>query len=204
MSGPQRRASILEAASRVFERTGDLGSTTTKMIAQEAGVNEATLYRHFDTKEDLFYAAVVEPLQLPIREFFSQVELPEGPMSADERQAFLSRVMYSMVVRLSGQLGGLGLVLFGNPETARRFYEAAWEPAVRELAEGWRAIFDRAGLKDYNDPYLSAHVVVGTCLMVAISRRLTGDSDRGDDQEMRERCSELARMMYSGAFAYDD
>lgn len=50
----------------VFERTGDIGSATTKMIAQEAGINEAILYRHFGSKEEIFYTSVVEPLYLPI------------------------------------------------------------------------------------------------------------------------------------------
>ena len=48
---------ILEAAARVYAETGFRG-TTTRRVAQEAGVNEVTLFRHFGTKEALVKAAL--------------------------------------------------------------------------------------------------------------------------------------------------
>lgn len=44
---------IIEAARELFMENGFKG-TTTKMIAQKAGVNEATLFRHFKSKEGIF------------------------------------------------------------------------------------------------------------------------------------------------------
>lgn len=198
LSASDRRANILQAARRVFERTGDLGSATTKMIAQEAGINEAVLYRHFDSKEEIFYASVVEPLHLPIDAFVKRAQPPAQRMTREERVTFMQTVMSDMVDQLAEAMPALGLVLFGSPSVATSFYNSAWEPALRDLAEGWRKIFEDAGLTDYNDPYLSAQVVIGTCLMLAIER------SRGnlDDRVQRERCAELARMMYDGVFAH--
>lgn len=48
---------ILDAAARVYCETGFRG-TTTRRVAQEAGVNEITLFRHFGTKEALVKAAL--------------------------------------------------------------------------------------------------------------------------------------------------
>lgn len=48
---------IVEAAGRVFARHGLAGSTT-RAIAEEAGVNEVTLFRHFQTKDRLLAAVV--------------------------------------------------------------------------------------------------------------------------------------------------
>lgn len=48
---------ILDAAARVYCETGFRG-TTTRRVAQEAGVNEITLFRHFGTKEALLKAAL--------------------------------------------------------------------------------------------------------------------------------------------------
>ena len=48
---------ILDAAARIFEEVG-FRETTTRRIADEAGVNEVTLFRHFRTKERLLMAAV--------------------------------------------------------------------------------------------------------------------------------------------------
>ncbi|KLU67612.1 biofilm operon icaADBC HTH-type negative transcriptional regulator IcaR [Desulfosporosinus acididurans] len=46
---------IIEAAKQLFVDHGFKG-TTTKMIAKEANVNEATLFRHFKNKEGIFLA----------------------------------------------------------------------------------------------------------------------------------------------------
>lgn len=48
---------ILDAAARVFEEVG-FREATTRRIADEAGVNEVTLFRHFRSKERLLIAAV--------------------------------------------------------------------------------------------------------------------------------------------------
>ncbi len=51
------RARILEAATRVYTEAGFRG-TTTRRVAQEADVNEVTLFRHFGTKDALVKAAL--------------------------------------------------------------------------------------------------------------------------------------------------
>lgn len=51
------RESLLRAAIKVFAETGTRGATT-RRIAQEADVNEVTLFRHFKSKEDLLREAV--------------------------------------------------------------------------------------------------------------------------------------------------
>jgi AcrR family transcriptional regulator len=49
----ETRNKIMKVALRLFSEQGYY-STPTKLIAQEAGVNELTLFRHFGTKERLF------------------------------------------------------------------------------------------------------------------------------------------------------
>lgn len=51
------RESLLEAAVEVFADLGWRG-TTTRRVAERAGVNEVTLFRHFGSKEALIEAAV--------------------------------------------------------------------------------------------------------------------------------------------------
>jgi AcrR family transcriptional regulator len=53
LSAEERRKAIIAAARRVFAAKGFHG-TTTRDLAQAAGVSEALLYRHFPTKEALF------------------------------------------------------------------------------------------------------------------------------------------------------
>jgi AcrR family transcriptional regulator len=53
------RDSLLDAAAHVL-RTRGLGRATTKEIAKASGYSEATLYKHFDSKEELFVAVLHE------------------------------------------------------------------------------------------------------------------------------------------------
>lgn len=57
------RERILEAAARVFAEKG-YARATTRALAEAAGVNEVTLFRHFGSKANLF-AAVVEIYAAP-------------------------------------------------------------------------------------------------------------------------------------------
>ena len=52
---PSTRERILDAAREVFERNGTRG-TTTREVAERAGVNEATLFRHFHNKTSMLDA----------------------------------------------------------------------------------------------------------------------------------------------------
>jgi len=58
MHAEQRRQHFIEAALHLFSTRGFRG-TTTKAIAEAAGVSEGLLFRHFSTKEDL-YAAILQ------------------------------------------------------------------------------------------------------------------------------------------------
>ena len=55
MSGDERRDQILHVAIKLFSQFGFRG-TTTKKIAEEAGVSEAMVFRHFASKDELYGA----------------------------------------------------------------------------------------------------------------------------------------------------
>src|SRR5271169_5912979 len=56
MSCEERKAAILQAVRKVFAQKGFDG-TTTRELAEAAGVSEALLFKHFPSKEAL-YAAI--------------------------------------------------------------------------------------------------------------------------------------------------
>ena len=58
MAGGERRQQILGVAMRLFSQHGFRG-TTTKEIAQAAGVSEAMVFRHFANKQEL-YSAILD------------------------------------------------------------------------------------------------------------------------------------------------
>lgn len=58
MAGDERRLQILRVAVSLFANEGFRG-TTTKKIAEAAGVSEAMVFRHYATKEEL-YSAILD------------------------------------------------------------------------------------------------------------------------------------------------
>ena len=61
-SAAQRRTQILDVAMRLFARQGFQG-TTTREIAEAARVNEAIIFRHFPTKDDLYWAVIEHKIE---------------------------------------------------------------------------------------------------------------------------------------------
>src|SRR6478736_5622582 len=59
LSSLDRRRQILRTASGLFARRGYRG-TTTREIAERAGINEALLFRHFPSKEKLYWTLIEE------------------------------------------------------------------------------------------------------------------------------------------------
>ena len=74
------REALLKAAIKAFSEAGMRGATT-RRIAQEAGVNEVTLYRHFRSKDELIDAA--------LQHFARQAQLRELPADPIDPEAEL-------------------------------------------------------------------------------------------------------------------
>lgn len=71
------REQLLQAAMKVYSQSGVRGATT-KRIAQEAGVNEVTLFRHFGSKEALMQEALAWKAQALFK-----ATLPAEPSDPD-------------------------------------------------------------------------------------------------------------------------
>ncbi|WP_347242466.1 helix-turn-helix domain-containing protein [Nostoc sp. FACHB-888] len=57
----QTHARLIKAATKVFATAGLTGATT-REIARVAAVNEVTLFRHFQNKEQLLAAVITEAM----------------------------------------------------------------------------------------------------------------------------------------------
>ena len=84
---------ILDAALRVFEEAGFRGATT-RRIAEEARVNEVTLFRHFGTKDELLLAAMRRA-----DESSREGTLPDEPIDPREEIRAWARVHMARLLR---------------------------------------------------------------------------------------------------------
>lgn len=80
--GPHTRTNLLEATLAVAARDGYTRATT-RAIAEQAGVSEATIYRHFPDKLTLFGAAVMHA-NAQVDEWLADLPSRAGQGTVDE------------------------------------------------------------------------------------------------------------------------
>src|SRR5215831_20407308 len=85
----QQRANILDAALRVFARSGP--SASMAEIAEAAGVSQGLAYRYFASKEEIYYALVARAMQGG----FQEAEVADRTTGSpwERLEALLSRIV---------------------------------------------------------------------------------------------------------------
>lgn len=179
LTAEARRSSILKAARRAFSETGDMNGTTIRAIAERGGISEGVIYRHFESKDQLFFEAVVEPLSGAVDDLVAATEVvdAEGPLSSERQREKLRGLYRQLISTLVEVLPLLGLVLFGDPKVAQRFYREHFAVAMDRLAAAWREVEVRYGF-EFESPDISARAVMGIALILALESHHTKDFDR--------------------------
>ncbi len=180
LTAEARKSSILAAARRAFTETGDMNGTTIKVIAEHSGISEGVIYRHFESKDQLFFEAVVEPLKQAVDDLVAAAAVVDRDQPlTPERQLETTMGLYRQLVStLEKILPLLGLVLFGDPQVARRFYRENFAVAMDRLAEAWRQVEERYGIP-FESSDIAARAVMGTALILALEKRHSKQFDRG-------------------------
>jgi AcrR family transcriptional regulator len=129
----ERRQQIIDAARDVFVRYG-LAGARTRQIADIVGVNEALLYHYFDSKEEVFEAAVLEPLQKMMSDMFAVARrIPTEPIPDRVEEVRLGVLHMARTMKEIVPL--LGMVLFSDQEVGKRFYRERLYPLLFETYE---------------------------------------------------------------------
>jgi AcrR family transcriptional regulator len=179
LTAEARKSSILAAARRAFSETGDMNGTTIKLIAERSGISEGVIYRHFESKDQLFFEAVVEPLKQAVDDLVAATEIvdQDEPLTPQRQLETMTGLYRQLTSTLEHILPLLGLVLFGDPQVARRFYRENFAVAMDRLAGAWREVEDRYGFP-FESPDISARAVMGMALILALESHHTPKFDR--------------------------
>jgi AcrR family transcriptional regulator len=118
--GPQHRrnpaelrALLLEAARKEFGENG-YSSTTNRDVAETAGVALSVLYRHFESKADLFSEAVLEPFVRGFEKLGNDWLGQLGEPLADEQ--LMEVFIRDIYANLTANQTALDQLLFGRAE----------------------------------------------------------------------------------------
>ena len=179
LTAEARKRSILAAARKAFSETGDMNGTTIKVIAERSGISEGVIYRHFQSKDQLFFEAVVEPLQRAVDDLVAAAEMvdKDQPLTAGRQLETMIGMYRQLLSTLTEVMPLLGLVMFGDPQVARRFYRENFAVAMDRLAEAWRGVEDRHGFP-FESPDIAARAVLGMALMLALEKTHAAKLDR--------------------------
>jgi AcrR family transcriptional regulator len=150
-----RKSQILNAAAQLFAEQG-FHRTTTKDIAQAAGVSEGTLYNYFEDKEALLFgimAKLVENQQLERRLFVSLPDDAQDLLIAmlNERRQYVHN-NHAMLQSVISEI----LV---DPELRKKYYHDLVLPGI-ELLEAHLHQRNNAGqIKDFDTRHLSRFLI---------------------------------------------
>jgi len=93
MSAENRRQQIIAIAGELFSQKGFRG-TTTKEIAERAGISEAIIFRHFASKDELYTAILTSKIQQAGERLDTQ--LAEAANRKDDK-AFFGMLAFEML-----------------------------------------------------------------------------------------------------------
>ena len=129
---------IVSAAAKVF-RTKGYHAATVRDIADEVGILKGSLYHHFDSKEELLYLVVKEPIAQMFRTI-AEIAAAEG--GAAEK---LRRAISAHLEAFDQHYPHLFVYLRERESVKRRFremigyspkeYERHWQQIIREGVE---------------------------------------------------------------------
>lgn len=103
MPRPERRAAIIEATTPLLEQHGEL--VTTRQIAEAAGVAEGTIFRAFDSLQDVIDATITDALSAARLERVLQQQTFPGTLDGDVAAAIDVIGRYYDSVRIMVHLG---------------------------------------------------------------------------------------------------
>ena len=134
--GEDTRALILDAARDALARDG-YTKTTTRAIAERAGVQLSLVHYHFRTKQQLLAAVLARENERLLERQRALYEAPE-PLAAKWTTAcaYLREDLRTGYVRILWELWAVGLA---DEDLAARWREAlaGWRDLLTEVAEQW-------------------------------------------------------------------
>jgi len=161
---------LLDATLKLISEKGYLGATT-REIAQEAGVTELTLFRHFGTKEKLFEDLLKNHTFLPrLKELLPELD---GLSYEDSLRLIATRFLLSLKERKS-----MVKIMYSEvtiyPEKIRKLYNKFIEDLTLTLASYFTGLQKRGLLRSVS-PEMAAQLFLGVLFSYFRSEEIMRD-----------------------------
>ncbi len=168
LAASERRKRIIAAAQQVFSQTSLQGART-RDLARAAATSQATLFEHFESKEALFQAAVVEPLLEAMRGMSDRAKAYESATSFEQLDR-LGRASAEVNADLMAKIFPFfTAALFSDLAYGRQLYREQIEPLLGERARTMRGL-----IKESLDPNFVEIAIFGVYFALAMDRAFVG------------------------------
>jgi AcrR family transcriptional regulator len=132
LSPEARRLQIIESARLVFSRAG-AGRTKMRNIAEEAGISEPILYRHFASRDELFKVAVLDPLDAIVQKLAGELDglAAAAPVERIERSELYLRLHQVFLENVIEMIPLLAAAQFSDPVEGPKLFGGLVLPRIR-------------------------------------------------------------------------
>jgi AcrR family transcriptional regulator len=189
-----RRQQILEIATELFANRGYEG-TTTREISNRAKVNEAIIFRHFPSKEELYWAVIenkcqTNPGRARVRERLAQggsirdvlLDVAEGILRRRQQDQTLTRLLFFSALE--------------KHSLSERFFETYISSYYETLADFIRERMVEGELRQ-GDALLSARGFFGMVIYHSLVQELFG-AKRYKEYDLREVSETIVSIWLDG------
>jgi len=181
----ERKAAVLDCACGVFS-TGSYRGTTTAEIARKAGVTEPILYRHFESKRDLYLAVLEESWRL-LRELWDGVVAEE-----EDPKLWVLAIGTAYFEATDPRLHTANLWIQSLTEASddpeiRKYLRKHMREVHRYVADVMRRAQEAGGVLKDRDPSAEAWIFLAIGLLGTVGRRVGGLVDEDFPQIFNSR-----------------
>jgi TetR/AcrR family transcriptional regulator len=198
LAASDRKKQIIDIAMKLFSEQGFDG-TSTRQIADAAAINEAIIFRHFKTKEDLYWAVLADRIERRGR----NRRVRELIESHGDTRDILAAIAETMLDRTADDTAVTRLLFYSalrNRELSDRFFqtyahekfELLSDFFIHRIAEGeFRAV----------DPLVAARSFLGMIIYHYLVHELLG-GERHRTLDSRELAHEITDIFLGGISAH--
>lgn len=200
MAAEDRRHQILHVAVTLFSQRG-FGGTTTKEIAQAAGVSEAMVFRHYATKQEL-YSAILDHKACSGDQMNPEEMVAEALKQKDDRAVF-ERLALGALKHHEVDPEFQRLLLHSaleKHELAEMFFEKFLR-RVYELLGGYIAERQRDGAMIKIDPAIIVRAFIGMIIHHSLNNNLWDPERRLLNISNEEAAKQFTEILLNGISA---
>lgn len=197
MAAEDRRLQILRVAVKLFSQKG-FGGTTTREIAQAAGVSEAMVFRHYATKDEL-YSAILDHKACSGDSMNPEAMVAEALKLKDDRAVFQQLALGALNHHESDpefQRLLLHSALEGH-ELAEIFFEK-FVRRVYELLGSYITERQRDGAMTQLDPAIVVRAFIGMVIHHSLNNNLWDPERRLLNISNAEAAKQFADILLNG------